>query len=316
MTLVMIEVEDLSKRYGTTLAVHGISFQVAEGEVLGFLGPNGAGKTTTMRILAGSLGATSGTARVAGFDVAASSREVRRRIGYLPERPPLYTAMTVRSYLDFAARLRAVPAARRSAAVEQAMERTALGEVRGRVIGHLSRGFQQRVGIAQALVHNPPLLILDEPTSGLDPAQVAEIRTLLGELRGHHTVVLSTHILSEVAASCDRVLIIAGGRLVASGTEEDLRSSLGATHRIQLLLSRADEGTAEGLGAVPGVDHVTQNPDGTYLVSTGSEDLREQVNAAAAPWGLLESRPGAGLEELYLQAVSNAEVNSEREDAS
>jgi len=300
----MIEVENLCRHYGRVLAVDGISFKVAEGEVLGFLGPNGAGKTTTMRILAGALGATSGCARVAGFDVRTASRDVRRHIGYLPEVPPLYTAMTVASYLDYAARLRAVPAAKRRDAVERAMERTGLAAVRGRLIDHLSKGFRQRVGIAQALVHDPSVLILDEPTSGLDPAQVAEIRALLNELRGHHTVVLSTHILSEVTASCDRVIIIAAGRLVASGTEDDLRAALGATHRVKLLLSRADDTTRAALAAVPGVEEVVQTASETFVVSTGNEDRREQVNAAAAAWGLLESRPEGGLEELYLQAVA------------
>jgi len=312
----MIEVENLSRHYGRLLAVDGISFEVAEGEVLGFLGPNGAGKTTTMRILAGSLGATSGSARVAGFDVGSASREVRRHIGYLPEVPPLYTSMTVASYLDYAARLRAVPAAKRPQAVERAVQRTGLAQVRGRLIDHLSKGFRQRVGIAQALVHDPPVLILDEPTSGLDPAQVAEIRSLLNELRGHHTVVLSTHILSEVTASCDRVIIIAAGRLVASGTEEELRAQLGATHRVKLLLSRADEGTRAALAAVPGVEKVVQASAEIFVISTGTEDLREQVNTAAGAWGLLESRPEGGLEELYLQAVSTPASNPSEENVS
>ena len=300
----MIEVQQLSRRYGQVLAVDKISFQVEEGEVLGFLGPNGAGKTTTMRILTGSLGASSGRATVAGFDVSKHSRESRRRIGYLPERPPLYASMTVRDYLDYAARLRAVPAEKRPGAVQRALERTDLLSVGGRLIEHLSKGFQQRVGIAQALVHDPPVLILDEPTSGLDPAQVAEIRTLLAELRGQHTVVLSTHILSEVAATCDRVVIISMGRLVAAGTEADLRAALGATHRVELLLGRADETTAATLAGVPGVQGVDENEQGRFVVSTGDADIREQINTAAAPFGLLESRPHGGLEDLYLQAVS------------
>ncbi len=299
----MIEVQQLSRRYGQLLAIDDVSFRVDEGEVLGFLGPNGAGKTTTMRILAGSLGASSGRASIAGFDVGSQSRETRKRIGYLPERPPLYPSMTVRDYLDYAARLRAVASNARPRAVEHALERTGLLPVKGRLIGHLSKGFQQRVGIAQALVHNPQVLILDEPTSGLDPAQVAEIRDLLGELRGQHTVVLSTHILSEVAATCDRVIIISKGRLVAAGTEADLRTDLGAHHQIELLVSRPNETTATALTAVPGVLNVTLQEEGRFLIATGSDDIREQVNAAAAPFGLLESRPHGGLEELYLQAV-------------
>jgi len=309
----MIEVQQLSRRYGQVLAVDEISFTVAEGEVLGFLGPNGAGKTTTMRILTGSLGATSGNATVAGFDISKHSRASRRHIGYLPERPPLYASMTVRDYLDYAARLRAVPAIDRPDAVRRALQRTDLTSVAGRLIEHLSKGFQQRVGIAQALVHDPPVLVLDEPTSGLDPAQVAEIRSLLAELRGRHTVVLSTHILSEVAATCDRVVIISRGRLVAAGTEADLRAALGATHRVELLLSRADETTKAALGAIPGVEEVKGDDQGRFVVSTGATDIREQLNAAAAPFGLLESRPHGGLEELYLQAVSeggNSELSS------
>jgi len=308
----MIEVQQLSRRYGQVLAVDEISFRVEEGEVLGFLGPNGAGKTTTMRILTGSLGASSGRANVAGFDVHRQSREARRRIGYLPERPPLYPSMTVWDYLDYAARLHGVASGDRVSAVRHALERTDLLSVKGRLIEHLSKGFQQRVGIAQALVHDPPVLILDEPTSGLDPAQVAEIRALLAELRGRHTVVLSTHILSEVAASCDRVLIISKGRLVASGTEADLRAALGASQRVELLLARPDEETASVLSAVPGVQEVTVGEDGSFLVSGGDSDIREQLNAAAAPFGLLESRPHGGLEELYLQAVSDESVTETR----
>jgi len=308
----MIEVQDLCRRYGAVRAVDGISFQVAEGEVLGLLGPNGAGKTTTMRILSGSLGATSGSARVAGFDVASESRQVRRRIGYLPEVPPLYTAMTVNSYLDYAARLRGVAASDRPQAVARAMARTGLEPVAGRLIEHLSKGFRQRVGIAQALVHTPPILILDEPTSGLDPAQVVEIRTLLNELRGQHTVVLSTHILSEVAASCDRVLIIAEGRLAAAGTEDELRSALGAKRQHKVLLARPDEGCRAALAAVPGVEDVLQTSAQGFVISTAGQDLREQINAAAVPFGLLESRPYGGLEELYLQAVSSASPRADK----
>ena len=300
----MIEVRQISRRYGQLLAIDDISFQVGEGEVLGFLGPNGAGKTTTMRILAGALGASSGSASVAGFDVNSQSREARGCIGYLPERPPLYASMTVGDYLDYAARLRAVAAKDRAYAVQRALDRTDLGSVRGRLIAHLSKGFRQRVGIAQALVHDPPVLILDEPTSGLDPKQVAEIRELLSELKGQHTVILSTHILSEVAATCDRVIIISNGRLVAAGTEADLRTALGATTQIELLVARADESTAAALAAVHGVHEVRTDEGGRFIISTANDDVREQLNAAAAPFGLLESRAHGGLEELYLKAVS------------
>jgi ABC-2 type transport system ATP-binding protein len=300
----MIEVQSLSRHYGPLLAVDGVSFTVREGEVLGFLGPNGAGKTSTMRILTGSLGASSGTVRVAGFDMRMQSKQARARIGYLPEQPPIYPSMTVLDYVDYSARLRGVKSAARPAAVKKALERTALGEVKGRLVGNLSKGTRQRVGLAQALVHEPPLLILDEPTSALDPAQVREIRSLIHDLRGKHTVVLSTHILSEVTATCDRVLILSKGRIVAQGTEEELRHSLGGARRLRLELARADGGTAAALHGVAGVRAVEDLGAGRFVVTLAAEDGREAVNTAAAPWGLLESRTEGGLEELYLKAVS------------
>jgi len=298
----MIQVSGLTRRYGQLVAVQPLDFSVAEGEVLGFLGPNGAGKTTTMRMLTGALGPSGGAATVAGFDVVAQSKAARRNIGYLPEAPPLYRSMTVRDYVDHAARLRGVDAKTRRAAVPRALERTGLSEVAGRVIDHLSKGYRQRVGLAQALVHDPKVLILDEPTSGLDPAQMADIRGLIAELRGDHTIVLSTHLLSEVTASCDRVLILAQGRIVAQGTEDELRSRLGAGMRMLLTLARP-EGAAEALAAVDGVDSVTERADGR-LAATLSADVRAAVTAAAVPFGLLEARAEGGLEELYLQAVA------------
>jgi ABC-2 type transport system ATP-binding protein len=303
----MIEVVSLTRRYGSLVAVDDLSFAVTEGEVLGFLGPNGAGKTTTMRILTGSLAMTSGEVRVAGHDVSKRSRRARADIGYLPEAPPLYLQMTVRAYLDFAARIRGVPRRERRAKVDQAIERTALGTVSGRLIDHLSKGFRQRVGVAQALVHEPKLLILDEPTSGLDPAQVAEIRGLIDELRGDHTIILSTHILSEVRATCDRVLIINHGRRVAGpATEDQLREQLGAGLTIRLELARPDDRTAAALAAIPGVESVAAVGDTQFDVVTTGGDIREALNAAAAPFGLLESRSAGGLEELYLRAVADS----------
>ncbi|MEE2829820.1 MAG: ABC transporter ATP-binding protein [Myxococcota bacterium] len=300
----MIRVRALHRQFGTSHAVNDLSFDVREGEVLGFLGPNGAGKTTTMRILTGSLGATSGEVTVAGHDIRTGSLDAREQLGYLPEAPPLYRSMVVRDYLDFAARLRRVPGNSRKAAVDKALDRTDLGGVAGRLIDHLSKGFRQRVGIAQALVHEPSLLILDEPTSGLDPGQTLEIRNLIAELRGDHTIVLSTHLLSEAQISCDRVLIIAGGQKVAEGTEEEVRSALGAEGTIHLTLAQPTEDCAEILAAVPGVSGVIRGDDGRFEVTTGSKDLRVAVNAAAQPFGLLESRSEGELEELYLRAVS------------
>ncbi len=301
----MIEVQSLTRRYGSLVAVDALSFTVAEGEVVGFLGPNGAGKTTTMRILCGALGATSGTVRIGGHDLASDSKKARKLIGYLPESPPLYGAMTVRSFVDHAARLNGVKAGRGDA-VERAILRTGLADVAGRVINHLSKGYRQRVGLAQALVHDPKLLILDEPTSGLDPAQMAEIRSLVSELRGSHTIVLSTHILSEVTASCDRVLIIKGGRLVHAGTEEELRHQMSAGRRLRLRVEQAEGLQAAVLG-IDGVTEVAAREGGDFVVSLDDRDPRAAVNAAAAGFGLLESRTEGGLEEVYLAAVTGGE---------
>ncbi len=301
----MIEVQSLTRRYGSLVAVDALSFTVAEGEVVGFLGPNGAGKTTTMRILCGALGATSGTVRIGGHDVATDSKKARRLIGYLPESPPLYGAMTVRSFVDHAARLNGVKAGRNDA-VERAIQRTGLSDVASRVINHLSKGYRQRVGLAQALVHDPKLLILDEPTSGLDPAQMAEIRSLVSELRGSHTIVLSTHILSEVTASCDRVLIIKGGRLVHAGTEEELRHQMSAGRRLRLRVEQAD-GLEDAVREIDGVTEVAAREGGDFVVSLDERDPRAAVNAAAAGFGLLESRTEGGLEEVYLAAVTGGE---------
>jgi ABC-2 type transport system ATP-binding protein len=218
----MIEVQDLTKRYGDREAVKSITFTAARGQVLGFLGPNGAGKTTTMRMLTGFLPPSSGTARIAGFDIFAQSAEVRRRIGYLPENPPLYPDMTVQSYLVFVARLKGVARPRVHAAVGEVIERTGLADVSGRLLAHLSKGFKQRVGLAQALVHDPEVLVLDEPTIGLDPRQIIEIRQLIKTLSGDRTVILSTHILPEVAQVCDKVVIINDGRLICDDTIANL----------------------------------------------------------------------------------------------
>jgi len=300
----MIRVRSLSRSFGTLQALSDLSFDVAEGEVLGFLGPNGAGKTTTMRILTGSLGASAGDVSVAGHDIRSESLAARAALGYLPEAPPLYLAMRVGEYIDHAARLRRVSSGDRGKAVQQALERTGLSDVADRLIEHLSKGFRQRVGIAQALVHSPKLLILDEPTSGLDPAQMAEIRELIEELRGRHTIVLSTHILSEVQQSCDRVMILAGGQKVAEGSESELRAALGGQARVRLTLARPGEDASGALAAIEGVQSVDVLPSGRYDVDTGSQDLREEINAVAQSFGLLESRSQGDLEELYLKAVA------------
>jgi ABC-2 type transport system ATP-binding protein len=210
----MIEVRDLTKRYGDLMAVERISFTANKGEVVGFLGPNGAGKTTTMRIITGFLAATSGTVRVEDFDIFDDSYEVRKRIGYLPENPPLYLDMTVSAYLQFVGRIKGIPRARLGGAIDRAVQRCGLTEVRRRVCGHLSKGFRQRVGLAQAIIHEPSVLVLDEPTIGLDPRQIRDIRALVRELASERTVILSTHILQEVAQICQKVVIINAGRIV------------------------------------------------------------------------------------------------------
>jgi len=220
----MIEVQELTKEFADQQAVRGISFSAAPGETIGFLGPNGAGKTTTMRMLTGFLPPTSGSASIAGFDVQETPAEVRARIGYLPETPPLYPEMTVDSYLLFVARLKGMPPKQLQPACARALERTNLGEVRHRILGNLSKGFRQRVGIAQAIVHEPEVLILDEPTVGLDPRQIIEIRELIRSLAGDHTIILSTHILPEVAETCEKIVIIHEGHLTREATMKEIEA--------------------------------------------------------------------------------------------
>ena len=222
----MIKVEGLTKRYARTVAVDDISFEVAKGQIVGFLGPNGAGKTTTMRVLTCFLPPTAGRASVAGFDVLEQPLEVKKRIGYLPETPPLYPEMEVSEYLAFVGRLKGIPSSDLSRRINDVTERCAVGDVRNKLIGKLSKGYRQRVGLAQAIIHNPPVLVLDEPTSGLDPKQIIETRTLIRNLAGDHTIILSTHILSEVEHSCERVLIISKGKLVATDSVANLTNRL------------------------------------------------------------------------------------------
>jgi ABC-2 type transport system ATP-binding protein len=251
----MIEVEHLTKDYGTVVAVRDVSFRVGEGEVVGFLGPNGAGKSTTMRILVGFLGPTSGNVRIAGHDVIEDSLEARRSIGYMPESAPLYPEMRVREYLGFRASIKKLPRAERAKAVSRAMEQAAVSEMSETLIGHLSKGYRQRVGLADALVSNPPLLILDEPTAGLDPNQIREVRKLIRALGESHTILLSTHILSEVESTCDRAIVIDRGRLVAEGTIDELRARRRAAGAS--LLVRGDEASVKKiLAGVPGVNKV------------------------------------------------------------
>jgi ABC-2 type transport system ATP-binding protein len=305
----MIDVTAISKVYGGRTVVDQVSFAVSKGEILGFLGPNGAGKTTTMRILTGYVPPTSGAARVAGFDVQEHPLEVKRRIGYLPEHPPLYREMLVRPYLDFVASIRGVPRGQVRGKVDRAIERCGLTSVAGRLIGNLSKGFQQRVGLAQAILHEPDVLILDEPTVGLDPAQIREIRQLIKSVGGEHTVILSTHILAEVTATCSRVLIINEGKIAAEDTLERLAARGEQTRRLALRLARPGDGAEAALRAVPGVLRA-QPEDGVaggYLIEMQEgQDGREAVASLCVSrgWGLVEMRPiTPSLEEVYIRIV-------------
>ncbi len=294
----MIEVQGLTKSYGDALALNDVSFTVQKGEVVGFLGQNGAGKSTTMRIIAGSLGASAGTARVGGHDVAENPRKVQAMLGYAPETPPLYTNMTVGDYVRFAAQIKGVPDV--TAATKKALGRVGLEGVSHRIIDNLSKGYRQRVGLAQALVHDPQVLVLDEPTSGLDPAQRIEIKNLIQELSAgdDRTVMLSTHVLTEIEAICSRVIIIHKGAIVAQGDLATLGGGAGKLVRVELA---RPEGAIPALQRVPGVTKVEH--DGSRLVISGDKDLREAIAAASIPFGLL-SLQGERLEDTYIQLTT------------
>ena len=315
----MIEVEHLSKTYGSTAAIADVSFSVESGEILGFLGPNGAGKTTTMRILSGYLPASSGTARIAGLDVHENSMGVRQRIGYLPENPPLYPEMSVEGFLFFVARIKQVPAGDLARRVTSAIKRCGLVEKRKVLIRKLSKGFKQRVGIAQAIVHDPPVIILDEPTVGLDPRQIIEVRNLIKSLGGQHTIILSTHILPEVSMTCNRVTIINRGKIVAAGTPEHLMGELAASEGYELEV----EGEADLLDSLllpavenlPGVRSVELIPNQQFLANryrlralceSDIEPGREIAAAIiASGFGLCEMRRNrATLEDVFLRLTA------------
>ncbi len=310
----MIQVEKVTKRYGDRTAVSSLSFEVNKGEILGFLGPNGAGKTTMMRILSCYLSPTLGTARVAGFDVIREPRKVQSQIGYLPETPPLYREMTVDRFLDFVGRIRGIPSRDLSGRIGKVVERCGLGAVQHRLIGNLSKGFQQRVGLAQAIIHEPPVLILDEPTIGLDPVQITEIRSLIRSLGGNHTVILSTHILPEVQKICGRVVIIHEGKLVAVDTQAGLAARLRKNDQISLLVARDQPEIGSRLESLPGVLSVRprENLPGGYTVETElRKDLREEVARMAVErnWGVLEiARVSLSLEEIFIRLTREEET--------
>jgi ABC-2 type transport system ATP-binding protein len=316
----LIEVQDLTKSYGSVVAVDHISFTVNKGEILGFLGPNGAGKTTTMRMLTGFMPATSGTARIAGFDVTTDSLDVRRHIGYLPEAPPVYPDMTVETYLDFVARIKNVSAERRAQQITDALEKTNLVDKRHELIKRLSRGYKQRVGIAQALVHDPDVIILDEPTVGLDPKQIIEVRNLIKSLAGTHTILLSTHILPEVSMTCDRVVIINKGKIAAVDTPQNLTSQLKGGQRIRLEVQAPEAPLRELLAQVPGASRVQVEParsDGhlaANIEASPGKDIRSQIAAKIVEkgWGLYELRGvSLSLEDIFLELTTDDSSHAE-----
>ena len=305
----MIKVEGLTKRYGSTTAVRNISFEVEKGEIVGFLGPNGAGKTTTMRILTGFLPPTEGTASVGGMDVQEQPIEVKRRIGYLPESPPVYPEMSVRDYLEFVARLKGIASADVSSRVDAVINRCSIGAVQGKLNGQLSKGYKQRVGLAQALIHNPDVLILDEPTAGLDPKQIIEVRELIRELGGEHTIILSTHILPEVSTTCGRVIIINDGKLEASDTPENLTSRLQGHDSVWVEVDGPAEEVEARIQGIRGVENVSRKTGqagrSAWEVETGKDPaIRTELARAVieSGWGLYEVRSvGLSLEDIFLK---------------
>ncbi len=308
----MIEVQHLTKRYGRFTAVEDVSFRVERGEILGFLGPNGAGKTTTMRILTGYMPATEGKATVAGYDVFDQPIEAKRRTGYLPETPPLYPDMTVREYLTFVSKISGVPSSERRNRLQTVMERTRIADMANRMCGKLSKGYKQRVGLAQALIHNPDVLILDEPTAGLDPKQIIETRKLIKELAGDHTIVLSTHILPEVSQTCQRVVIINKGKVVAVDTPENLTSRLRGSEAMYVQVDAGHASADAALGGIGGVTRVQRADErdgvvGYEIQSERGHDIRRALAQTVVTngWGLLELRPmRLSLEDVFLSLTT------------
>ncbi len=311
----MIVVSDLTKAYGQTLAVDRVSFEVEKGQIVGFLGPNGAGKSTTLKVLTCYHPPTSGGATVNGFDIFKQSEQVRENLGYLPENTPLYPEMRVEEYLDFRGRLRKMPRDDRRKRIDYVLDRCWLTPMRKRLISHLSKGYRQRVGLADALLHDPPVLILDEPTVGLDPTQIRESRKLIKELGGKHTVMLSTHILPEVEAVCDRAIVIAGGHIVAQGTPDELRNSRRMTARVLVECRGPAKEVETALSHVSGVGEVTMldgSDNGQYVMAAIRQkdgyDVREEVarTVIGKGWPLREIKlESASLEEFFVQVTAN-----------
>ena len=323
----MIKVEGLTKRYARTVAVDDISFEVQKGQIVGFLGPNGAGKTTTMRVLTCFLPPTAGTAQVAGFDVLEQALEVKKRIGYLPETPPLYPDMEVSEYLIFVGKLKGLASADVPKRVNDVCDRCAITDVRTKLIGKLSKGYRQRVGLAQAILHNPDVLILDEPTSGLDPKQIIETRELIRSLAGDHTIILSTHILTEVEQSCERVIIINQGKLVAQDTVENLTNRLRGSESVALEIAATNGNlnnteVRQKLEQVAGVSRVVlkdtkDNRCAFEVESLQGRSIRADLARAvvSAGWDLQELRPvGLSLEDIFLQLTASEKAEKKTEE--
>jgi len=325
----VIAVQELTKAYGSVLAVDRVTFEVPKGQIVGFLGPNGAGKSTTLRMLTCYLSPTSGTATINDFNIFHQSEQVRQNMGYLPENVPLYLEMRVEEYLHFRGRLRKMPRDLRRKRIDYVIERCWLSDVRRRTIGHLSKGYRQRVGLADSLLHDPPVLILDEPTVGLDPTQIRETRKLIKELGGQHTLMLSTHILPEVEAVCDRAIVIAGGRIVAQGTPAELRASRRMSGRV-LVECRGPAGEVEAtLARVAGVASVEllnlngdSQADKNYVTAAlrpkDGYDIREEVSRTIIQrgWPLREVRlEQATLEEFFIQVTANQAMGKVAENA-
>lgn len=315
----LIEVKELVKKYGNHLAVDHLNFQIEKGRIYGFLGPNGAGKSTTMNIMTGYLGATEGTVLIDGHDILQEPEEAKKHIGYLPELPPLYTDMTVREYLEFAAELKRIPKEKRESSIQEVMKLTKLMDVELRLIRNLSKGYRQRVGLAQAILGFPDIIILDEPTVGLDPKQIIEIRELIRTLAKKHTVILSSHILAEVREVCDYILIISRGKLVASDTPENLERLMKGFGTVEIQTKAEPSRVREILQNVDGIGKVTtgRNPDGTTsakIEAKGEKDIREEVFRAFArkECPLLTLKPcGASLEEVYMELTQGEEVKTD-----
>ena len=309
----MIEVQHLTKRYGRVTAVDDVSFRVERGEIFGFLGPNGAGKTTTMRILTGFIPATEGKAIVAGFDVFDQPIEAKRRTGYLPETPPLYPDMSVAEYLNFVANIKGVPANEKRQRIQQVMAKTRIDDMANRLCSKLSKGYRQRVGLAQAIIHNPDVLILDEPTAGLDPKQIIETRQLIKELAGDHTIILSTHILPEVSQTCQRVVIINKGRVVAVDTPDNLTARLRGSETMYIQVDANGLDASTVLRRVPGVTRVVESDRrepviGYEVESERGHDVRRELarTVVSNGWGLLELRPmRMSLEDIFLSLTTD-----------